>query len=83
MSFNQSAQQASVRGVTSTTDTDNADWLALFTARSASGATFNERLLSYINGKLTTSYTSLPTAMQAFAVNQGAANWNSMGTFTP
>ena len=77
------AKLASVRGVTSTTGTYNEDWLALFTARSIPAGTFNERLLAYINGELSTSYTDINLALQAFAVDQDDDNFSSMGTFTP
>lgn len=43
------------------------------------GTNFNERLLNWINVELTTSYTQLPEAMQAFAVNRSAYNWDSVG----
>ena len=83
MATNSEAKQASVRGVTSTTGTYNEDWLALFTARSIPAGTFNERLLAYINGELSTSYTDINLALQAFAVDQDDDNFSSMGTFTP
>ena len=51
--------------------------------RSAPAGTYNERLLSYINTKLSTSHTNLNDAMQALAANQSADNFSSMGTFTP
>ena len=77
MATNSEARQASVRGVTSTTGTYDEDWVAVFTA------TYNERLLAYINTKLSTSYTNMNDAMQALAANQSADNFSSMGTFTP
>lgn len=83
MATNQEARQAAVRGVTSTTGTHNEDWLALFTARSAPTGEYNERMLNYINTKLSTSYTNINDAMQALAANQSADNFSSMGTFTP
>jgi hypothetical protein len=83
MATNSEARQASVRGVTSTTGTYDEDWVALFTARSAPAGTYNERLLAYINTKLSTSYTNMNDAMQALAANQSADNFSSMGTFTP
>ena len=83
MATNSEAKQASVRGVTSTTGTFNEDWLALFTARSIPAGSFNERLLAYINGELSTSYTDINLALQAFAVDQDDDNFSSMGTFTP
>ncbi len=83
MATNPEAKLTSVRGVTSTTGTYNEDWLALFTARSIPAGTFNERLLAYINGELSTSYTDINLALQAFAVDQDDDNFSSMGTFTP
>ena len=83
MATNSEARQISIRTVTSTTALHNEDWLALFTARSIPAGTFNERLLAYINGELTTSYTDVNLAMQAFATDQSDYNFSSMGTFTP
>ena len=79
----QSLRQASCREATETTGTYNEDWLALFTARSIPAGSFNERLLAYINGELSTSYTDINLALQAFAVDQDDDNFSSMGTFTP
>ena len=83
MATNSEARQISIRTVTSTTGMVNEDWLALFTARSIPAGTFNERLLAYINGELSTSYTDINLALQAFAVDQDDDNFSSMGTFTP
>ena len=83
MATNQAARQAAIRAVTSTTGTHDEDWIALFTARSAPAGQFNERMLAYINTKLSTSYTNINDAMQALAANQSADNFSSMGTFTP
>ena len=83
MATNQEARQTSIRAETSTTGTHDEDWVALFTARSAPAGTYNERLLSYINTKLSTSYTNLNDAVQALAANQSADNFSSMGSFTP
>jgi hypothetical protein len=83
MATNSEARQTSIRAVTSTTGTYNEDWLALFTARSIGAGSYNERLLAYINNKLSTSYTDINVALQALAVNQGDDNFSSIGTFTP
>jgi|TARA_R110001592_G_scaffold321163_1_gene599617 hypothetical protein len=83
MASNQEARQTSIRAVTSTTGSVNEDWIALFTARSAPAGQFNERMLAYINTKLSTSHTNINDAMQALAANQSADNFSSMGTFTP
>ncbi len=81
---NQADRQGVVRTATSTALPLNGDWIQLFddTATVQATGTFNERLLSYINVKLSASHTSLPAAMQAFAVNEGFNNWSSMNTFT-
>ena len=83
MATNSEARQIAIRGVTSTTGNYNSDWLSLFAARSIPAGTFNERLLLYINGELSTSYTDVNVALQAFAVDQDDYNHSSMGTFTP
>lgn len=44
---------------------------------------FNARMLAWINGNLGTSYTGLPEAMHAFAVNRSAPDWDGLGTFDP
>lgn len=78
---NQGARQDSVRAVTGTTLTYDGDWLALFDAAAIPAGMFDGRLLRWINGKLTSSYSNLPEAMQAFATDQGYYNWSSMGPF--
>jgi len=78
---NQSLKQASVRAITSTTGSYEGDWQALFDEYSIDGSTFNERLLGYINTYLSASYTNLVDAQNAFAVENGASNWDSLGTF--
>lgn len=78
----QGYRQASVRAVTGTANTYEGDWHALFDANSLPAGTFNERLLRYINLKLTATYANLEEAMQAFATAKGAANFSSLGTFT-
>lgn len=39
---------------------------------------FNQRFLAWINLELMTSYTNLPRAMQAFAEDRGAYDWDSL-----
>lgn len=70
-----------VRAETGTAHGWNGDWLALFAADGFSTGTFNERMLAWINDYLGTSYANLPDAQNAFAVDQGFTNWNSMDTF--
>jgi hypothetical protein len=78
----QGARQATVRASTGTATTYEGDWHALFDQGSIAAGTFNERLLRWINGQLSSAYIELNSAMQAFATSQGAFNWSSMGTFT-
>lgn len=78
---NQGLKQASIRAVTSTTGTYEEDWHALFDLAGIASGVFNGRLLGYINHKLSSSYDNLPSAMHAFAADNGAYNWDSLGTF--
>lgn len=75
---NQGLLQQSIRDYTSTALDLNGDWLALFANDGVTTGTFNERMLTWINSILGASYTSLPDAQQAFAVNQGYSNWTTM-----
>ena len=79
----QGLRQASIRAVTSTTLTHNGEWLALFDALEIPAGTFNERLLSYVNTKLGTSYDNVNGAMAALAADQSANEFQGMGTFDP
>ena len=83
MTTNSEARQIAIRAVTSTTALHNEDWIALFNERSIGTGTFNERLLAYINGEISTAYTDINLAIQAFATDQDDYNFSSMGTFTP
>lgn len=78
---NQSDKQVSIREATATTLDYNGDWHALFDLLSIDNGSFDGRLLSYINTSLNSSYINLPSAMQAFAEDQGFDNWDSMGSF--
>jgi hypothetical protein len=71
--------QQSIRGVTGTALDYNGDWLALMASDSITTGSFNERLLAWINVTLGTSYTNLPQAQEAFAVDQGYSSWSTMG----
>jgi hypothetical protein len=83
MTTNSEARQIAIRAVTSTTGGTNEDWIALFNTRTIAAGTFNERLIQYINAELTTTYTDVNLAIQAFATAQSDYNFSSMGTFTP
>lgn len=77
---NQSGVQAAIRESTGTTLDYNGDWSALFDQDGISAGDWNGRMLAWINSYLGTSYASLITAQQAFAVDQGFNNWSSMNT---
>lgn len=78
----QGLRQASVRAQTGTALDYCGDWIALFIqAGILTSRGFNGGMLEWINLKLGTSYTSLNTAMGAFAANQGVANFDWIGTF--
>jgi len=78
---NQSDRQASVRAITGTELTYEGDWHSLFDSIGLDGGTFNGRLLEYLNKKLGVTYTNLPSAMAAFAIDQGVSCWDELGTF--
>jgi hypothetical protein len=79
---NQSDRQESVRTVTGTALTYEGDWHALFDDASIDAGTFNERLLAWINLKLSPDvYTELNSAMSAYAAEVGVSNWDSIGAF--
>ena len=79
---NQSGVQQAIRDSTGITGTWSEDWSALFDADGTAAGTWNERMLAWINATLTASYTNINAAMQAYAVDQGFANWSSMNTIT-
>jgi hypothetical protein len=83
VSTNQELRQASVEAVTGTKWDYNSDWSALFDAAGiATNLDWDGRFLAWINLKLSASYTNLPGAMAALAVNAGALDWSGLGTFS-
>lgn len=79
---NQSGVQQDIRDSTGTAGTWSEDWSALFDADAVAAGTWDERLLAWINGKLSSSYTNVNAAKQAYAVDQGFANWSSIDSVT-
>lgn len=79
----QGLRQASIRAVTGSTtnETYDGDWNKLFDRAGIAAGTTDERMLRWINAKLTKSFTNLPEAQQALATANGAWNFSSMGTF--
>jgi hypothetical protein len=82
MATNQEGRHQAVRDITGTSGSYNEDFLALFALSGFTTGTFNERFLVWLNDELGASHTSLPAAMQAYAVAQGANNWSSLNTIT-
>jgi hypothetical protein len=80
---NQGDRHQSVRTETGTSLTYNGDWMALFDQASIPTGPFNGRLLAWINSQLSSSYTSLPQAQQAYAVSLGLTSWGQIGVFSP
>lgn len=81
MTTNQEGKHEAVRAITGTARSYNEDWHALFDDDGIAAGPFDSRMLAWINATLGTSYTNVNEAMQAFAVEQGFANWASMNTF--
>jgi hypothetical protein len=79
---NQGLLQASIRATTNTTYPLNGDWLALFALDGITTGTWDERCLQWINVKLSASYTNLPAAQHAYALNQGFQRWSDMAGLT-
>jgi hypothetical protein len=80
MATNQESRLSSVQSLTGTALGYNGDWLTLFANEGYSTGTFNERFLKWINGRLSSSYVDLQTAMEAFAGNQGMTRWSDITT---
>lgn len=83
MASNQEGRQQSARAISGTALDYNSDFLAMFAAEGFTVGTFNERFLLWLNNRLGVTHTSLPAAMQAFAVAHGALNWSGLANFTP
>lgn len=79
---NQEGVHAAVRAQTGTSGTYLEDWHALFTAGGIAAGPWNSRMIAWINGQLSSTYSNLNEAMHAFAVSQGFNGWTDMNTFT-
>lgn len=79
---NDGLKQQTVRAATGTAYDYDGDWSALFDKAGIAPGPFNQRLLAWINGQLSSSYTDINDAEAAFAVSQGAPSWSALGTFT-
>lgn len=81
----QSLQQASFRAISGTTLDYNGDAYAAFQTEATipAGAQFNEAFLIWLRVRLGVEDGDLPGLMQAFAEQEGAHNWSSLGSFGP
>ena len=86
MATNQGLRHASFQTISSTTgNTYNEAARAAFETEATipAGATFNEAFILWLQARLSSSDTSLPGLMAAFAADQSVDNWNSVGSFDP
>lgn len=81
MPTNQGLLQQSIRERTGTALSYNGDWLALCDDQSIAAGDWNGRVKALLDQHLGTTHVSLPAAMQAFADDHGAANFNEVGAF--
>lgn len=58
--------------------TFNGDWVAVFDADGISAGTFNERLLKWINFRLSASHANLAGAQAAFAASKSVTRWTDI-----
>lgn len=77
----QGDRQASIRAITGTSLPVNGDWHALFDQAGITEGAFDGRMLTWINLKLGSAYTSLPAAQQALAAANSAPSFSALGAF--
>ena len=78
MATNQEGRLSSVQTLTGTALGYQGDWLTLFANEGYAAGTWNERFLNWLNGRLGTSYATLPQAMEAFAAAYGFTRWSDV-----
>lgn len=78
MTTNQESRQQNLRDQAASTHNTSSDWHAYWDNQGVAAGTFNERMLTWINSTLGTSYTNVTGAMHAFAVNRGFSSWASI-----
>lgn len=78
----QGLRQASARTIASSALDYNGDLRALFAAEATipAGSSYNEAFILWLQARLSSAQTDLPGLMAAFAAQQGAYNWSSIGT---
>ena len=70
-----------MRAETGTTGSYEGDWHALFDLAGIPAGHFNERMLLWVNQKLSAAFQDITGALQALATANGAYNFSSLGTF--
>ena len=79
---NQSARHAAVNAILGISGgTYEGSFGAMFDADSIPAGTFNGRLLAWLNEYLGVTHTTLSGAQHAFALANGAADWNGLATW--
>ena len=78
MTTNQEARHQNLRDQTGTAGSLTSDWHAYWDSIAVDAGTFNERMLTWINSALGTSYTNVTGAMHAYAVDKGFDGWEDM-----
>lgn len=83
MATNQEGRVIALRTATSaTTGTHEQNWFEVMAADAVTTGTYNERLLAWINAKLSASHASLPAAQAAYAAQYGYTRWTDQNTLT-
>lgn len=75
---NQSDRQADLRGKTSAALAFDGDWHRYWDSLGVQAGTLNERMIAWINGVLSASYSSVPEAQHAYAASKGFDSWDAM-----
>lgn len=80
---NQGLRQASAQSISAFVGATTYEeaFMRLFDAETIPAGPFNERMLRWINARLASDYTSLPSAQAAFAQSLGLTKWDDVGTF--
>lgn len=77
--MNQSDRQAAFRAVSGTTGTYNEDFMAYAATLGHTGS-FNELMIQFIQGKLTSTNPNMPGLQAAAAANRDKALWTDLGS---
>ena len=78
MTTNQEARHQDLRDQTATARSTASDWHAYWDDQGVDAGTFNERMLTWINTVLGTSYTNVAGAMHAYAADKGFGRWSDI-----